>query len=241
MDGRLDTAVVLPGCCRSRIENLRTIEITLAEPLTARSCSLVPRNQPWAAQCELQAADADGQIFRPSVAFRFDRSNMKIHVGPMPRGPVTVSFPAGHGAKRFAWCLQKSPARPRWPRSISRRPRGWSRTSRSSLARCIPRRCRCGTPTLARPDRSRISRHCRSIRGSVIDLTNKMSPDGTLRWDVPPGEWVVLRIGMTTTGTRNSPASPGGPGPGSGQDEPRRRRSVTSTPSSARFLRRMPR
>ena len=35
-----------------------------------------------------------------------------------------------------------------------------------------------------------------------------MSADGTLTWDVPEGDWVILRTGMTPTGTINSPASP---------------------------------
>ena len=33
-----------------------------------------------------------------------------------------------------------------------------------------------------------------------VDLTGKVSDDGTLNWDVPPGTWKVVRIGRTTTG-----------------------------------------
>jgi hypothetical protein len=32
-------------------------------------------------------------------------------------------------------------------------------------------------------------------RGGVIDLTSRMEPDGTLDWDVPAGQWTVLRMG----------------------------------------------
>lgn len=42
----------------------------------------------------------------------------------------------------------------------------------------------------------------------VQDISQYMSADGTLTWDVPEGEWVILRMGMTPTGTTNSPASP---------------------------------
>jgi hypothetical protein len=31
----------------------------------------------------------------------------------------------------------------------------------------------------------------------VLDLTEKLSPDGTLRWDAPAGDWLVLRFGYT--------------------------------------------
>lgn len=41
----------------------------------------------------------------------------------------------------------------------------------------------------------------------IIDLTDKLAPDGTLAWDVPPGEWTVLRFGRRSNGTSNRPAS----------------------------------
>lgn len=42
----------------------------------------------------------------------------------------------------------------------------------------------------------------------VIDVSSKMRADGTLDWDVPAGEWVVLRMGYSLTGQQNAPASP---------------------------------
>jgi hypothetical protein len=43
-------------------------------------------------------------------------------------------------------------------------------------------------------------------QADVIDLTGKMSPDGTLNWTPPPGQWMVLRIGYSLTGHENGPA-----------------------------------
>jgi hypothetical protein len=40
----------------------------------------------------------------------------------------------------------------------------------------------------------------------VIDLTGKISSDGTLDWTPPPGQWMVLRIGYSLTGHENGPA-----------------------------------
>ena len=45
-------------------------------------------------------------------------------------------------------------------------------------------------------------------KADVLDLTSKMRPDGTLDWTPPAGRWVVLRLGYSLTGARNSPASP---------------------------------
>ena len=36
--------------------------------------------------------------------------------------------------------------------------------------------------------------------------------DGSLVWDVPPGQWTILRLGHTTTGVENHPAPAGGLG-----------------------------
>jgi len=44
--------------------------------------------------------------------------------------------------------------------------------------------------------------------GDVLDLTDHMSADGRLDWSPPPGRWVVLRMGYSLTGAKNSPASP---------------------------------
>jgi len=44
-------------------------------------------------------------------------------------------------------------------------------------------------------------------KSSVIDLTAKMQPDGTLDWTPPAGEWVVLRFGYSLLGITNHPAT----------------------------------
>ncbi|MGB8097701.1 MAG: glycosyl hydrolase, partial [Terracidiphilus sp.] len=42
----------------------------------------------------------------------------------------------------------------------------------------------------------------------VVDLTAKMSADGTLDWTPPPGTWVVVRLGYSLLGITNHPATP---------------------------------
>jgi hypothetical protein len=43
-------------------------------------------------------------------------------------------------------------------------------------------------------------------RDQIINLTGKLSRDGRLAWDVPAGNWTLLRMGCTTTGKDNHPA-----------------------------------
>jgi hypothetical protein len=40
----------------------------------------------------------------------------------------------------------------------------------------------------------------------IVDLTRNLSPDGRLEWDVPEGNWTVLRFGRRSTGQTTRPA-----------------------------------
>jgi hypothetical protein len=51
-----------------------------------------------------------------------------------------------------------------------------------------------------------------SVISDVIDITDKMKADGTVSWDAPAGNWTILRIGYSLTGSKNSPAVPAGVG-----------------------------
>ena len=43
-------------------------------------------------------------------------------------------------------------------------------------------------------------------------MTARMDAHGRLAWDVPPGNWIILRFGHTTTGKDNHPAPESGRG-----------------------------
>ena len=49
---------------------------------------------------------------------------------------------------------------------------------------------------------------------SMIDLSNHLGPKGRLKWDVPAGEWTIIRMGRRSTGASTRPA----PEPGVGFD-----------------------
>jgi len=40
----------------------------------------------------------------------------------------------------------------------------------------------------------------------IVDLTDKLTAEGRLAWDVPAGRWTILRLGRTTTGANTRPA-----------------------------------
>ena len=47
---------------------------------------------------------------------------------------------------------------------------------------------------------------------TIVDLTDKLQPDGRLTWDVPPGEWTIVRLGVRSTGANTRPAPAAGLG-----------------------------
>lgn len=46
----------------------------------------------------------------------------------------------------------------------------------------------------------------------VIDLSDKIGPDGEIDWDAPPGRWRLMRFGFTSAARKNHPAPPEGTG-----------------------------
>lgn len=46
------------------------------------------------------------------------------------------------------------------------------------------------------------------LKTNVIDLSSKVKENGFLEWTPPDGKWVIMRLGYSLTGHRNSPASP---------------------------------
>jgi len=43
-------------------------------------------------------------------------------------------------------------------------------------------------------------------RDRIVDLTDRLGPDGRLTWDMPEGRWTILRFGRVTTGANTRPA-----------------------------------
>lgn len=63
------------------------------------------------------------------------------------------------------------------------------------------------------PSRDRkLSAELTVARDAVKNISSKMSADGHLKWDVPPGKWRIARVGYTSNGHHNSPATVEGRG-----------------------------
>ncbi|MCC6126844.1 MAG: hypothetical protein IT426_17915 [Pirellulales bacterium] len=49
-------------------------------------------------------------------------------------------------------------------------------------------------------------------REKLLDLSSKLDAEGRLHWDVPAGNWTLVRLGHTTNGKENHPCTPLGTG-----------------------------
>jgi hypothetical protein len=212
MDGDLSTSIVFPPGAGLGT-NPFTIEWSVSNPFTVRSLSIIPSEAPFGATCELQAQTAEGQ-FEAVHRFVCDRSNMSRGVGFMPRGPVTVALPAvtATGFRLVFTGVVGPTAKPSLAEIVLSGAARLDAFIEKQLAKMhptpLPRWDTYLWPTQPEPD----SRALVVPLDQVRDLTRHMAPDGSLSWNVPAGQWIIQRIGMTPTGMKNSPASPEGQG-----------------------------
>ncbi|HVU55960.1 MAG TPA: glycosyl hydrolase [Puia sp.] len=61
-------------------------------------------------------------------------------------------------------------------------------------------------PYLPSPSDSSLSSAIVIPKEKVLDLTDKLSPDGTLNWDPPAGNWTIVRLGARNNGAVTRPA-----------------------------------
>jgi len=196
--------------------DVMTIDFQAKESFTARSISIQTLEVPIVANASLQIKKPNGEYITVKD-FDITRTNPNLQVGFTPYAPVIVSFPATT-ATDFRIVIKNI------------KPTDWwvaPKKSQSGLAEIIlsasPRVEKYAEKTLAKmcpspfpkydeylwATQAEVDDKATVIDGSkIIDISKKMTAEGTLNWDVPAGNWVIVRTGMTPTGTKNSPASP---------------------------------
>jgi hypothetical protein len=200
VDGNNSTGISFPA------DNEFVVDMETKAPFTARSLSVRLTKHPLNTSALLQVKDADGN-FRTLSEFQINRSNPGLNVGFEPYAPVVVSFPA-ITATSFRLVINNANRNCGLAEvELASAPRV-ERYSEKTLAKMHP------TPLpywrdYQWPQQPESDDQSTVIDPSkVIDISQKLSADGTLTWEVPDGDWVILRTGMTPTGTTNAPASP---------------------------------
>lgn len=183
-------------------------EITLSlkgESITARSLTIYPSAKPMNTTAHLQAK-IDGE-YKTIADFKIDRSNTNLNVGFDPYAPATVALPATTASEFKLVMDATSLAGGIDEIELSPTPR-ISSYAEKTLAKM------CQTPLpywdhYMWAKEPKLDDAAFAINpDKVVDISDKVAEDGTLTWDVPEGEWIVLHTGMTPTGVTNAPATP---------------------------------
>lgn len=182
------------------------IEINPQDWFTARSIVVRPAPASINTDVELQAMDADGR-YQTVSRFNINRTRDWKKVGFDPYADVAMSFdPVKSDSYRVVFRSVGAGAGIA-ELALSSVPRV-ERYKEKSLAKLFQSEVPAWDEYLWREQPQADDRSMAVQPEQVIDLSDKMTADGTLTWDVPEGEWTVLRTGMTPTGVVNEPACP---------------------------------
>jgi len=179
-----------------------SVTFASSQPVTVRSVTIQPVKK-VEATADLEVSD-DGISYRKLSKFSVNRSNLNVNVGPMPLAPVVASLPPTAGSYfriTFSKACEVGDIR------LSAALRNGS-IYEKQLAKLYqganPEFDIYTWPAQAEPDTAGLT-----VAGNQVrDLSSLLKADGTLAWEVPPGEWIVQRLGMAQTGARNTPAPP---------------------------------
>ena len=195
LDGRPDTLVKLP---LPTAEHPQFIDVAFASPYTARAFSVDPGAYRQGYQGVLQASD-DGKQYRTVRSWDIQHA----------RGSRSFAFPAT--TSRFFRVVFIKPARDNYSCL------NVADVDLVSEFEIDDWEQKAGFQAyVQKPGAPQLSENAEVIPADrVIDLTSKMDKSGRLRWEVPAGNWAILRLGHTPLSkgvNSNNPATSAGKG-----------------------------
>lgn len=182
-------------------ERPQWLALRFREPVMANRLVLHPRPGygPRAGRVEVAL---DGRTFKPVAAFE----------AAEPARPIEIRWDGATGRVfRIVFTAAFDPRSPRAPRNVQvaearlfatdgRLLAGAARQPILNLEEKALRRAL----HFSAPDTTPLLEQLPATPGeedglvsAVVDLTGRMAPDGTLRWEVPDGRWEILRFGCT--------------------------------------------
>ncbi len=207
-DGDISTVAFFDSSVDEYVFDVKSDKI-----IRARSIRLFPGKRGFNANCELFAL-IDGE-YKSVKSFPFERANTGVGVGPNRYGVVAISL-SGIQSDAFRLVVRKDGGK--WKSND-----GFSEITISetpvleyfvekNLGKMFPSPFPKWNSYIWENQENIDSDELKISGKQVIDISDKLDADGFLSWNVPEGEWTVMRFGMTPTGTTNSPSAPQGKG-----------------------------
>lgn len=200
VDNNKDTGVL--------IEHTREAQFTFEtkEEFIARSISIKLAERPVSMNASLQAMDLNGD-YNTISEFHIDRTNTNNNVGFRPFAPIVISLPTTK-SKIFKLILHNISSPVLLAEvEISSNPR-LERFSEKTLAKMHQTPLPYWDVYMWDQQENLEDKNLAINSNEVIDISEYLTSDGTLNWNVPEGEWMIMRTGMTSTNVTNAPASP---------------------------------
>ncbi len=209
-DGDLSTDAKLPTKrIRGKLPTA-SIDFEVEDSFTARSLIIHPGEKSFMADMELQALQGDN--YQTIRKFSYERKRVKgdVAIGFLPKAPEVFAFDATT-SKKFRLVFSEI----RFGSDIAE-------IELSSAARLdqyiekqlgqlkdypIPLWHEHKWTTQPAVDGNLVV-----AEKAIVDISSSISADGTVNWDVPKGDWVIVRYGMVTTGKMNGPTTTEGSG-----------------------------
>ena len=179
------------------------IDLRFDQPVTKRSLIIYPSNKTFKANCEVFSKQ--GSKFMLIKQLYFDRFDKRVSSGPEPFAPLVFSLnetvssayriilkdiPAQFELNEII--LSSQPKLENFPEKLLNKMLStstpnwyaymWDNQAQTKTEGIIP-------------------------VNQIINISNYLKGD-TLTWNAPKGSWDIVRIGMTTTGMTNGPATP---------------------------------
>jgi hypothetical protein len=215
MDDVKIIAYEAPGDGRPATEKSWTIEKKRGEELTvdlsleqaAPIRTLIFRTEaPTRIIADAELSVKDGASYRTLRKIHIDRSNPSLNVGFDPYAPVVIAIPETD-ASGFRFVISTKESAGQAVVTLTTQPLV-ERYPEKTLAKMFQ------TPLPMWHDylwEQQPEAPDSLSAVTAIDVTDRVK-NGILTWDVPEGEWVIMRTAMRTTGVTNAPASPEGRG-----------------------------
>lgn len=204
-DGKLNTEVLFPKDAEEV-----AIFIKTEKPLIANSLLLYPAEVPINAECQLYIKE-NGE-YRHIKTFLVDRSNQNLNVGAVPYAPICVSLGGVRSDDlKLVFKLRKGYS---LIGSILGGIKNLEITEALKLER-YPEKMLLkmeqkdpvfqGNEYLWDRQNDAVGENLEIDQAVIINISDKMDKKGILAWDVPEGEWIIQRIGMTPNNIKVAP------------------------------------
>ncbi len=202
-DGNLETDVKIP------VKDDFSIVLSTSKAFTARSLTIYPGHKAMKFKIEILAF-SNGQ-YKSLKTTTVDRSNDALNTGFSPYAPAVISIPSTTSDK-FKLVIHEATANTSLQEVVLSSSPKIENYAEKTLAKMFPTPLPYWNEYQWDPQPIVDDKATIVDPSKIVDVSKFMTANGTLKWQVPEGDWIIMRSGMTPTKVTNSPASKEGTG-----------------------------